>query len=171
MTFGFPFYVDAGQGRNISQEEALSLIDQAEKEGLVLQPSNTRDLFCICLCCGDCCEVLTGAKTFDRPADYLISNFYVVHNPELCQDCGVCMERCQMEAIRKADGVYQIDLGRCIGCGLCVSTCPGNANKLVQKKELRVPPKGITDMYLTMLERKAGRRAKMLFMLKTLAGQ
>ncbi|MCK7512876.1 MAG: 4Fe-4S binding protein [Desulfobacterales bacterium] len=40
----------------------------------------------------------------------------------------MCLDRCQMEAITmNKDGVAQVDLDRCIGCGLCVTTCPSEA--------------------------------------------
>jgi Fe-S-cluster-containing hydrogenase component 2 len=40
------------------------------------------------------------------------------------------------------DGSYQVVQEKCIGCGLCISTCPTNAIKLVRKPEeqLVAPP-------------------------------
>jgi electron transport complex protein RnfB len=48
-----------------------------------------------------------------------------------------------MEAITiGSNDVAVIDRDRCIGCGLCVTTCPSEALSLKQKSdaEIRVPP-------------------------------
>jgi len=49
-----------------------------------------------------------------------------------------------------------VDLNRCIGCGLCVTTCPQEALKLVRKPEeqLYQPPESGAETYLRIaLER------------------
>ena len=48
-----------------------------------------------------------------------------------------------MEAIAADEGVSKVNLDRCIGCGLCVSTCPVDAIQLMQKpkKKMYEPPK------------------------------
>jgi ferredoxin len=47
-----------------------------------------------------------------------------------------------MEAIKLLDEKASIDLDRCVGCGLCVTTCPTEALSLVDKSpgELYIPP-------------------------------
>jgi Fe-S-cluster-containing hydrogenase component 2 len=48
-----------------------------------------------------------------------------------------------MEAITmNKDGVAQVDLDRCIGCGLCVTICPSEAISLIPKPDAnrRIPP-------------------------------
>ena len=47
-----------------------------------------------------------------------------------------------MEAIELVDDMKAINLDRCIGCGLCVSTCGDNAMSLSRKSadELYEPP-------------------------------
>ena len=39
-----------------------------------------------------------------------------------------------------------VDLGRCIGCGVCVTFCNFDAIHLVKKSEA-IPPKGMLDLY------------------------
>ncbi|OFW55782.1 MAG: NADH dehydrogenase [Actinobacteria bacterium RBG_16_64_13] len=46
---------------------------------------------------------------------------YVI-DPDLCADCGQCVEACPHGAILEAD-VYQIDQTLCEQCGLCAETC------------------------------------------------
>ena len=40
-----------------------------------------------------------------------------------------------MDALQVRDGVVSVDTNRCIGCGLCVSTCSGQALTLARKPE------------------------------------
>jgi len=64
--------------------------------------------------------------------------------------CGICAEeRCQMDAIDQGDDAYHVNRDKCIGCGLCVTTCPSGAIKLVRKddKEIIMPPKDEADWY------------------------
>jgi Fe-S-cluster-containing hydrogenase component 2 len=47
-----------------------------------------------------------------------------------------------MEALRLRDGRVVLDVDRCIGCGLCVSTCPTGSLRLARKRasdQPRVP--------------------------------
>jgi len=46
----------------------------------------------------------------------------------------VCVERCQMDAV-EIEETAQIQRNRCIGCGLCVPTCPEEAVSLMAKPE------------------------------------
>ena len=51
-----------------------------------------------------------------------------VIDPARClADCTRCIEECPTEAIAKTDGTLTIDLGRCLFCGQCRSTCPAEA--------------------------------------------
>jgi ferredoxin len=79
--------------------------------------------------------VLRNLKRYPKPASLASTPFFAVVNAETCQGCGVCEDRCQMDAVQLADDKASIDLDRCIGCGLCVSTCPADAMTLVRKPE------------------------------------
>jgi len=147
---------DSGTGRSISREEMLELLDQADAEGLVLQPENTQNPLFVCCCCHCCCGVLTSAKRFPRPAEYFSSNFYASVDRDACHSCGTCETRCQMDAIRMDDGPAEVDLGRCIGCAICVTTCPSGALKLEEKATPRVPPDGTQALYMKLLQDRYG---------------
>jgi len=62
-----------------------------------------------------------------------------------------------MEAVKMEDTVASLDLARCIGCGLCVPTCPENAISLLKKAQEIVPPETEEDLYDKIL---AGKRAQ-----------
>jgi Pyruvate/2-oxoacid:ferredoxin oxidoreductase delta subunit len=146
--------VASGDGQALTREETLVLLERAEREGLVLQPSNARDPVFVCFCCGCCCGMLQAARQFPRPAEYLQSNYQAVVDAELCAECGTCHSRCPMEALRSASGATAVDLDRCIGCGACVSTCPTDAVRLQPKAQVAVPPRSLPALYgRIMIER------------------
>jgi electron transport complex protein RnfB len=139
--------VAAGDGEPLTREATIALLDQAERDGLVLQPANARDPVFICFCCGCCCGMLRAAKQFPKPALYLQSNYHVVVEGESCNACDACRARCPMEALHENGGVMAVDLDRCIGCGVCVPACPAEALHLAPKGEPVVPPRDLRALY------------------------
>jgi NAD-dependent dihydropyrimidine dehydrogenase PreA subunit len=135
LGFYADYYADQGMGRRITQEEALSVLDLAEANGLVHQIPNTQDPAAICNCCPDCCGQLRGAKLLPNPAALITSDHFSKVDAELCNACGICLGYCPMEAIGMADAVACINLDKCIGCGLCVDSCPTEALILAAKPE------------------------------------
>ena len=148
--------VASGEARTLTREETLALLDQAEREGMVLQPSNARDPVFICFCCGCCCGMLMAAKQFPRPAEYLQSNYHAVVDADACSECGTCHARCPMEALHAGAGATAVDLDRCIGCGVCVPTCPTDAVKLRAKARETVPPKDLRTLYGRIMTERFG---------------
>jgi Pyruvate/2-oxoacid:ferredoxin oxidoreductase delta subunit len=136
-----------GAARPISRGEVLAVLDQADREGLVLQPQNTRNPLFVCCCCGCCCGVLTMAKRLPVPASYFSSNFRAEVNAGECIACGECATRCQMDAIADDGLAVAVDEARCIGCGLCVSACASSALSLTPKAERTSPPKNLGSLY------------------------
>ena len=134
-----------GHGRSISMEEALSILQRAEEVGLVLQPNNAKAPLFICTCCGCCCGVLRTLKRYPKPASMVASPFWASLNTDTCKGCGLCIKRCQMEALHLENKKSILDVNRCIGCGLCVSTCPTHSLSLVRKPKEKQPyvPKNI----------------------------
>lgn len=128
-------------GRAITKEEAYEILKKAEDAGLVHLTFNTQeDQYFICNCCGCCCGVLRGINEMGI-TDAINSRYRAKIDPDLCQACGICKEeRCQVNAISEQDDVYVVDEDRCIGCGLCITTCPADAIDLVEKEEKWTPP-------------------------------
>ncbi len=136
------YYERRGIGRDITEEECLGILEQADKAGLVLQPNNAQRLTNICCCCGCCCQVLIHLKRHPRPAEIVSTPFTIAYDAETCKACGACVKRCQMDAVSMEGEEVTVRAERCIGCGLCVSTCPTQSLALVRKPEgdqARVP--------------------------------
>ena len=146
-------------GREITRDEAISILEQNQKQGLVLQPSNTEKADFICSCCGCCCGMLAMQKSLPKPVDFWASNFHAVIDTDTCSGCGICEKRCQVGAARvseKKQPLASIDLNRCIGCGVCVPACPAKAISL-QKKSAEVrPPQTREELYDVIMSHKKG---------------
>ena len=135
------FLLKTGAGRKISMDDALELLDVARKKGLVIQPTNGRDISWICFCCGCCCGILRTLKPFPNPGELVSTPFVCTLKAESCTGCGVCVKRCPMDALTLSGKKVVLDPRRCIGCGVCVTTCTPRALKLARKKEAPwVPP-------------------------------
>jgi len=149
------FYVENRMARDIDQEEAIQILDVCEKAGLVNQPANMVNPGGMCNCCGDCCAVLQSLKMIPRPADMVFNDYVAFIDEDLCSACEICLDRCQMDAIRvEEEAVCRVEKHRCIGCGLCVTTCPTGAIGLERKPEdeIRMPPQDGRELMTKLSE-------------------
>jgi Pyruvate/2-oxoacid:ferredoxin oxidoreductase delta subunit len=143
MQFGMgaQFVIDRGMGRKISKEEAMDILKKCEEAGLVHSAINRQEIEWLCNCCNDHCVILKKALALPKPGIALNSGFQPVRDPELCEACGTCIERCPAAALTMgANDVPQVDLDRCIGCGVCATGCPKEAITLVERPGAQVPP-------------------------------
>ncbi len=149
---GADHYQHNGLGRVIDIQEALDILKKADKSGLVLQPGNSQKIVNICCCCGCCCGILRNIKRHPRPADLVSTPFVAVADAETCNGCGVCVKRCQMDALSLRNDKAVLDVKRCIGCGLCVSTCPTKSLTLKRKPESEQVkiPKNVIETYIQL---------------------
>ncbi len=150
--------LEGGTGREITRREAMALIEENQREGLVLQPSNTEKAEFICSCCGCCCGMLEMHRKLPRPLEYWAANFQAAVDPGRCNGCGKCERRCQVDAIQvlSPEGTATVDLDRCIGCGVCVAVCPTEAAVLVKKPVETRPPRTREELNEILMARKQG---------------
>ena len=125
-------------GRDITREEAVRILDDAEEQGLVHNVfyNTEKGHFAVCNCCPNCCTVFRGVR--DLGVSHLLarSNFVARIDQETCSGCGACSEeRCPMGAIGEENGSFRVEASRCIGCGLCASVCPTESIVLVKRPE------------------------------------
>lgn len=157
---GAKMYGKAGWGRIISKEEAINILTENEKEGMILQVGNAQYPEFICSCCSCCDPTLHFLKSLPTPATFIQSNYFATNDHDLCTGCGTCADRCQMTAITVVDDKATFNKNRCIGCGNCVATCPSEAVRLVKKDWKTVPPQTMDELYDRILKEKNRVRAK-----------
>jgi NAD-dependent dihydropyrimidine dehydrogenase PreA subunit len=133
------FPVELPQGPNtITKEAALELLDEAEETGLVHCVANQQNgLYWVCNCCGCCCGILRGILELGIDNTSIKANYFAVIDPDKCNNCGVCEDRCHMEAV-SVNGTASIDLAKCIGCGVCVTGCPTDALSLKLRPDAEI---------------------------------
>ena len=144
-------------GRPITKEEAYEILKKSEEAGLVHLTFNTQnDEYFICNCCGCCCGVLRAINQMGV-TNAINSRFRAKIDPEICEGCGICKEeRCQVNAIIEEHGTYRVNEDRCIGCGLCVSTCPSGAIQLITKEDKWTPPPKDETEWLNLRAKEVG---------------
>jgi len=131
-------FIEKGLAREITKEEAFKILEKAEEDGLVLQPGNSQ-----------------SQKQLPELSHFFATNYYAEVDPDLCVGCGICEDRCNLDAINIEDNIAQVDKGRCIGCGVCVPTCTSEAMKLFKKEEETLPPRNTLATYMTIMDKKA----------------
>jgi Pyruvate/2-oxoacid:ferredoxin oxidoreductase delta subunit len=136
------------QPGDLSQEEALALLDMTDQVGLVHTVSNVMEgVGYVCNCCGCCCGILRGITEWGIAGSVASAAYVAVIDAELCADCGTCVDRCQVGAVSAGDGRSVVDPARCIGCGLCVTGCPNDVARLEPRPgaDTARPPRDFAD--------------------------
>ncbi len=129
--------------RSLTKEEALQILEEANKAGLVHSTNNAqKDVNYICNCCTCSCGVLRGMSEKGCLDAVSASDFFASVDDKLCNGCEVCIDRCQFNALKMQDGISTVNTKFCVGCGLCVTTCCTEAITLTQKEKehLKLPP-------------------------------
>ncbi len=139
------YTIDRGSGREVSKEEALKIVQDAAEAGLVHVTMNKAHAgHFICNCCSCCCQafplLISENLNLCDP-----SRFQAEINPESCNSCETCLDRCYFNAIEEVktdsgDSVMSIIADKCMGCGLCQITCPEDAISLKEVREIDFIP-------------------------------
>ncbi len=145
------YIVENGLGREITREETLGILKKAAESGLVHAISNWQEgADTICNCCRCCCLFFEAYHVLEHDKSHDVSNYRVRTNPETCKACGLCVERCPMDALElresplaaNKDGLAAVVTPeRCLGCGVCVYKCPTKSLVLERRMEEIPPPK------------------------------
>jgi electron transport complex protein RnfB len=129
----------------LSREEAMATLRRAAEAGLVHSVSNNQQgLWYICNCCACSCGILRGMADLGMANVVVRSAFVNRVDEALCIGCGLCVERCQFDALSLED-VARVKENRCVGCGVCVLACPEGALSLVRRSAEEILPPPVTE--------------------------
>jgi len=145
------YFIEHKLGKSVSKEEAKRILKEAEEKGLVHKTFHDDFSFdqkenSICNCCKCCCILF---QTYYRGivSFHTMTSYIAEVDESKCVGCGICVEKCPIEAISLIDGKAHDDKNKCIGCGVCVHHCPEKARILKQTelREVYLPPLVIKD--------------------------
>jgi NAD-dependent dihydropyrimidine dehydrogenase PreA subunit len=85
------------------------------------------------------------------PRGHQPSNYTREIKEEECIGCGVCVKSCPMNALELKDKKVLFDPERCLGCGVCVHRCKQNAIYLVHREGEQDFPNNGTDQVIKHL--------------------
>jgi len=125
----------------ITQDEAIKIIEEEDARGHVhhafFKEAMLGRFYAICNCCDCCCGAIHAHK---NNIPMLASSGYVaVVNPDLCENCGLCIDYCQFDALIEMENNVTPNASLCMGCGVCVSKCNFNALTLVRDERKGEP--------------------------------
>ncbi|MFW9825267.1 MAG: ATP-binding protein [Candidatus Thorarchaeota archaeon] len=136
------YFIRRGEGKELSRGEAHMLVDELATLGLIFTTENTESQMhqVICCCCACCCALLRGMTRFEEKNENCTakSNYISRVNQELCQGCGLCIERCPFNAIKIKNDKSFVITERCYGCGACAVTCPTKAIKIYRAERSHI---------------------------------
>jgi ferredoxin len=123
---------------SVRPDEAINQMEAMEEHGAIhsIWTMITPFIGAVCNCTAhDCIALRTlsgiGAHTIAR------AEHQAVVDRELCDGCGLCVERCQFAAIGSemevGRGIAVIDAEKCYGCGLCRRACAPRAISLIPR--------------------------------------
>lgn len=142
------FVVSQGLAREISEDEALHILTNCEKEGLVHMVDNVRgEIKHTCNCCGHYCWNVGIIRRRKIPRDVLMAVYFIREtDSDECIGCGACAEICPADAVTMSDDLAEIDPDWCIGCGVCAVTCPTEAIS-VKRRSDKQPPETFSELH------------------------
>ncbi len=133
-----------GIGWEISKARGRAILTEASRKGLMHSAelgldADGRPRGAICNCCHDCCFPHRLAEREQAAGHWPISRYCARLDPQACNFCGRCAQRCPFGAIEIHTGsdpdrppTGLLDRSRCRGCGVCAAGCSRQAIEMIQ---------------------------------------
>ncbi|RJP24749.1 MAG: 4Fe-4S dicluster domain-containing protein [Candidatus Abyssobacteria bacterium SURF_5] len=151
------YYIENAMGREITADEAIRIVEEADRSGLVHAGANAKHLSNVCNCCPCCCASMKGiTQRGHSKQKYFNALFEAIVNQDECTACESCVERCPVGAIT-VDEAAQVERDKCLGCGLCASACPVEAIDLRLREDREEPFERAFDLGIAILQGKSGK--------------
>jgi ferredoxin len=138
--------------RKISQQEAIKVLEGSHKRGDVhcayFKKELGNSLYCICNCCSCCCMGIKMWNLVGGLYPFLAPSGYVAEVGEDCNGCGKCADNvCRFNAISFDQKTERpvINMGKCMGCGVCEDVCPVEAISL-RREPLKGEPLDLDEL-------------------------
>ncbi len=145
------YWIDNGNGRQISREECLERATEAiYRRGCVPQAIYTKNPEVVCFCDVSFCHVISAIRSTGgaAPSMQLSSAYRLNVDAQRCTGCGSCARKCPMRAISVGeDGTASVG-PMCLSCGHCTLVCENGALSLAPKErgaEARLPQDLLED--------------------------
>lgn len=152
------YVIERGLGRQITKEEALRIVKESEKAGLVHLVDNAREgIRNTCNCCGCVCWSVGAIKRRKIPRDVIMATYFIRYTDEgQCNGCGDCVDLCPVAALTLEGDFPTVDEDWCIGCGVCVAQCSTGGAKLKPRPDRidQRPPRDFDELHQRILEEK-----------------
>ncbi|MDY3359513.1 MAG: 4Fe-4S binding protein [Clostridium celatum] len=150
--------------RQVDASECLELLEVAYENNLVQCGENVRKgVNFICNCCSCCCEAMVAAKKFGVMHPVETTNFIAEVNKDTCVNCGKCIKKCPVGAIKSVvinkgtpmeKTIAEVDKDLCLGCGVCVRNCFNNSLLLKSRgKRIITPATSVHRVVLMAIEK------------------
>lgn len=140
--------INTGHAGEISREEALQVIQKANKEGLVHFTENAVEIKHICNCCGCACWNVRPIKQRKIPRDAIMAVYFIREtDKEKCNGCGACVKICPVDAVAVNGEKAKVDVDWCIGCGVCALKCKQEAIKILEREDKPLQAENLQELY------------------------
>jgi electron transport complex protein RnfB len=128
------YHLNRGDGKKLSLEEALDLVNELDKYPVVHLTLNQKSVnLLLCNCHSCCCNAISPMMEQNKyrlTQGIAKSRFQAAVDLEKCRGCKTCLDRCHFKAAQMkhypefGEERAYIDPEKCMGCGSCVVSCP-----------------------------------------------
>lgn len=137
---GFADYADGpdlSQFNRMSREDALALLTECEREGLMHSVWTFKTPFTAAICN---CNLESGCLAMRMTAGHGLKlmwrgEWVALLDDDRCVNCGACVSACPFEAISR-DRTVRVHAERCWGCGVCRAFCRHGALRLADRRSV-----------------------------------